>query len=47
VKSWREKKRKMEEGEDTDEGEEEEMQSKSKWTGENTRSKGYHRWGGW
>jgi hypothetical protein len=46
VESWGEKKGKMEEGEDIDEGEEEEMQSKSIWPGENTRSKGSYRWGG-
>ena len=46
MESWGEKKGIMGEGQDEDEWEEEEMQSKSKWPGENTRSKGSHRWGG-
>ena len=44
MESWGEKKRKMK---DTDEWEEEEIQSNSTWPGENSRSKGYHRWGVW
>jgi hypothetical protein len=47
VKSWGEKKGIRGEKEDADEWEEEEMQSKSTWPGENTRSKGFHKWGGW
>ena len=43
----REKKVKMEEGEDTEEEEEEEKQSRSTWPGETISSKGSHRCGRW